>query len=346
VEAFSSKLAEEEGTIDALWTCQETVELDLLLARLRKFAPQAFKSRIPFFSLPVEAKCLTALKTISAIPEPYQRLFRVAFGATMVSVSNYTYEPSLGSRPGAGKPLVDNAPVAPVIRAKLAQMLEDVRWVQANYPNWRQAERSVHHRSYFDSDLTAKSVSLVVTSPPYLNNYHYVRNTRPQLYWLGLISNSRDLKTYEKASFGTFWQTVRQGPPVDLTFRLPCLEERLTALKGLTPEKGVYGGQGWAKYAAVYFNDSWRMLQKLNHQLRPGAHAVVVVGNSFIQGVDFPVDQLLGEMAEQSGLRVVSIDIVREKRVGTSIIRSSVRDGAQSLPHSRLYDAAVILRRD
>ena len=48
-------------------------------------------------------------------------------------------------------------------------------------------------------------MDLVVTSPPYLNNYHYNRNTRPQLYWLGLVESTRELKEIEQRNFGKFW---------------------------------------------------------------------------------------------------------------------------------------------
>ncbi len=346
IEAFRLALAVSEEAIDALWTEENTVDLGKLVNQLQCYAPSQFKSRIPFFSQAVEAKCLSALKLIANVPEPHQTLFRVAFGATMVSVSNYTYEPSLGSRPGAGKPLIDNVPVGPVFTAKLLQMLEDIRWARERFSPWLHTERAVHHGSYFDSELAPNSVSLVITSPPYLNNYHYVRNTRPQLYWLGLIANSRQLKEYEKASFGTFWQTVRQGPQIELGFDLPCLEDKLTELQAVNPDRGVYGGRGWANYAATYFNDSWRLLEKLNGQLKRGAYAVIVVGNSFIQGKEFAVDQLLAEMAVRHGLSVAGIEVVREKRVGNSIIRSSVRDEAAStLTQAKLYDAAVILRK-
>ena len=57
------------------------------------------------------------------------------------------------------------------------------------------------------------------------------------------------------------------------------------------------------------------------------------------------MDQLLAELAPAHGLRVEEVRIVRTKRVGNSIIGSSVRNGASPGPKMQLYDAAVILRR-
>ncbi len=70
--------------------------------------PAEFETRIPFFSPPVEEQVLAFLDFVEGMPHPeIADLFRVAFGSVMVSFSNYTYEPSLGSRPGAGKPLIE-----------------------------------------------------------------------------------------------------------------------------------------------------------------------------------------------------------------------------------------------
>ena len=45
-----------------------------------------------------------ALRHIRGVPrDPHRGIFEIALGAVMVSFSNYTYEPSLGTRKAAGK---------------------------------------------------------------------------------------------------------------------------------------------------------------------------------------------------------------------------------------------------
>jgi hypothetical protein len=265
----------------------------------------------------------------------------------MITFSNYSYEPSLSSRPGAGKALIENASVALPVCRKLDAMLEDIEWARTNYSDtWRPRRRDVIAGSYFDSKLRTKTVSLLITSPPYMNNYHYVRNTRPQLYWLDLIQQPADLRKCEEESFGKFWQTVRQKEAIDLAFDLPSLAALVSRLRVLNVKRGPYGGPGWANYVVSYFNDCNRFLQLVRRQLRPGARALIVVGNSIIQGIEFKVDQLLAELAEREGLAVEEVRLVRAKRVGNSIIDSSVRIGGEDglRRTTQLYDAAVILR--
>jgi hypothetical protein len=347
VDAFRSAIFRFEQEVDRRYSAHGEEGVAAIIAGLPLAAPNRFRSRIPFFSAPVKAKFLYALGRTMTLLEPDRSLFRAALGATMVSYSNYTYEPSLSSRPGAGKPTIENASVGVAVCRKLDEMLEDIELIQDSYGlAWSAARRAVHHGSYFRSDLAPKSVSLLVTSPPYMNNYHYVRNTRPQLHWLDLLDRSDELRALEEDNFGKFWQTVRQGERIDLSFDFPELARAIDHVRTLNPHKGYYGGEGWANYVATYFNDTHRFVGLVKHHLQPGAHAVIVVGNSIIQGVEFKVDHLLAQMAERQGLSVDDIHIVRTKRVGNSIIGSSVRNDENGGHKNglQLYDAAVVLR--
>ncbi len=311
----------------------------------RSSAPSGFVSRIPFFSQSIEPKVLYTLDFIETQTGLLQEFFRVALASVMVGFSNYTYEPSLSSRPGAGKALITSAPVGRIVKEKLVQMAEDTAKFQqevsglGRLPQWRE-----HCSSYFDSSriLSPGSVDLVVTSPPYLNNYHYVRNTRPQLYWSALASSPKELKVLEEQNFGKFWQTVRGRDPIALNFKLPELEAQIAQVRRQNPGKGVYGGQGWANYIAAYMNDLYRFADLLAQQLRPRSGvAVVVLGNSVIQGQPIPVERYLAEIASLHHLTIEGTHELRT-RVGSSIVNTGARLNGNK--KYGLYDFAVVLR--
>jgi hypothetical protein len=269
-------------------------------------------------------------------------LFRIAFGSVMVSFSNYTYEPSLGSRPGAGKPLIDDADVAAALLAKLRHIRTDIAWLRSEAKETKPGSGHVYNEDFFRGHrrLENGSIDLMVTSPPYLNNYHYARNTRPQLYWLGLISSPQEQKPLEENNFGTFWQIARVKEHVPLALEHPGLERILSELRKLSPEKGQYGGRGWANYAASYFNDCDRFLVALKRVLARGGTGVIVVGNSILQGINVPVQDLIGDIATMRGLAVEGIYQLRTKRVGDSI--TSARIGTSK---ATLNESAVVVRR-
>lgn len=309
-------------------------------------APLPFRSRIPFFSPRVEQQVLHAIYFINRIRKSQiADLFRTAFGAVMVSFSNYSYEPSLGSRPAAGKPLIDDADVAQILATKLRQMQTDMLWLRNEIGKRKLGDWKVVNADFFGANgqVTGNTVDLMVTSPPYMNNYHYVRNTRPQLYWLNYIASPSEQRHLETNNFGQYWQTVRDARPLELNFDHAGLSKTLKALRETRCEDGAYGGPGWANYVTAYFNDCYRFMEALKRLLVRGGAGVVVIGNSIIQGMNIQTEQLLGEIGKLSGLELEGVHCIREKRVGASITRSSVRYGREN--KATLSESAVVLRK-
>ena len=309
--------------------------------------PAAFRTRAPFYSPAVERKVLLAFDFMATQEAPIADLFRLAFAATMVGYSNYSYEPSLGRKVSAGRPEVEDDDVAGAIAAKLHQMADDAAWCRAERASPERDDGRVLERSFFEgyAALEAGSVDLLVTSPPYLNNYHYNRNTRPHLYWLGMCRSPSDLKRLEELNFGTYWQNARDRERIELDPSIDdgTIRAALDQVRQQNPEKGIYGGNGWANYAAHYFNDCARFVDGAAWCLRPGAAALVVIGNSILQGVPIPTDRFLAAIAASRGFAVSAIHVPRETRVGSSILNSSVRAGKTSAP--ALYESIVELRR-
>ena len=316
------------------------------VAPVRK-PPPGFRTRTPFYSPKVERKVLLALDFIDRATGRVADMLRLAFAATMVDYSNYSYEPSLGRKAAVGRPDVEDFPVINALAGKVAQMANDAASYRQTRAKRRRRDGRVIEKSFFDGcrDVPGASVDLLITSPPYLNNYHYNRNTRPHLYWLGFCRSPTDLKRLEALNFGTYWQNARDRATVALDPAIadPEIQNTLDELRERNPHKGVYGGRGWANYAALYFNDCARFARGAKWCLRPGATALVVVGNSILQGVPIATDRFLAKIAERCGLEAVAVHTPRDARVGNSIVQSSVRAGVAN--GGRLYESIVELRR-
>lgn len=315
----------------------------------RSQAPTGFSGRTQLFSPKVERKVLYALDFINAIEDTTLRdIFRLGLGSVMVSFSNYSYEPSLTRRAAVDKPNIEDANVGLSVSAKLHLVLEDIGWVQGHMKTLGYRPKAkVFPKSIFSAldCLTRRNfIDLLVTSPPYLNNYHYPRNTRPQLHWLGFTSGTGYNGARETESFGKFWQTVRDSEPIALAFKMPELSAIIHAVRSRNKEKGCYGGPGWANYVATYFNDTYRFCQVLSQLLKPEAVSIVVLGNSIIQGIEVKTDHFFGKIGELAGLTFEANHMLRNKRTGSSIIQSSVRVG-EAKEKTVLYESGVVLRK-
>ncbi len=316
-------------------------------SRPKSRPPAYFKTRSPFFSPQIEKQSLFVLDFIDKLSEDWIKdIFRLAFGAVMVSFSNYSYEPSLGTRSAAGKKDILYADVAATLSEKLFEIEEDASLMQSNLSRARSSPGvKVYTESFLEGARRVKdgTVDVVITSPPYLNNYHYIRNTRPQLFWLGFVDSPSELTEMEHRSFGKFWQTVRSGPRVDLEFEHGELEEYIELIRELNSERGAYGGRGWANYVAAYFNDCAKFLENTRRLIKKGGTLIIVIGNNILQGVEIKTDEIVAGMAEQRGFELVDMHLVRTKRTGSSIVNSSVRAG-KTRKKTELYENAVELR--
>jgi hypothetical protein len=315
----------------------------------RTQAPTGFSGRTQLFSPKVERKVLYALDFINGIEEATIRdIFRLGLGSVMVSFSNYSYEPSLTRRAAVDKPNLEDANVGLSVSAKLHLMLEDIGWVQGHMKTLRYRPKAkVFSKSIFSAleCLDQRNfIDLLVTSPPYLNNYHYPRNTRPQMHWLGFTSGTGYNGARETESFGKFWQTVRDSDPIPLAFEMPELSDIIDAIRDRNTEKGQYGGPGWANYVATYFNDTHRFCTVLAQLLKPQAVSLIVLGNSIIQGVEVKTDHFFGKIGELAGLKFEDNHLLRNKRTGSSIIQSTVRV-EEAKEKTVLYESGIVLRK-
>ena len=307
--------------------------------------PKGFKTRSPFYSQRVLTKVLLVMDFIAQEDDPeVADLIRLAFGATMVDYSNYSYEPSLGRKKSVGRAEIEDSPVIDAVVRKLEQMAQDADWYRANRNGIERPDGVVHTESFLDGyeNLEPGSVNLLITSPPYMNNYHYNRNTRPQMYWLGLCQSPGDLRGLETMNFGTYWQVAREQDTVVLNPLITDedIHQTVAEISEQNPDKGVNGGRGWANYAATYLNDCVRFLAGVKWVLRRDSTALVVVGNSIVQGIPVPTDRFMASIALDCGLEVVNIHTPRETRVGNSIINSVVRT-KQKQNGQQLYESVL-----
>ena len=330
----------------ALWVHAYMVEANG--AKPEAAAPERFRTRSPFYSPSVERKVLLLQDFMRRqSDERVVEMLRLAFASTMVEYSNYSYEPSLGRRRAAGRAGVEDHPVAATVAAKLSQMADDAEWYRGARKRGEHPDGRVHAQSFFDGYkmLDEGSVDLLVTSPPYANNYHYTRNTRPHLYWLGFCESPDDMRRLESENFGTYWQRAREREHVELDPSITDREIRRTldAIRARNPDRGIYGGRGWANYVTTYLNDCVRFASGVKWCLRPGATALVVIGNSIVQGVHVPTGRFLAAIAQRHGLTVAGVHTPRAARVGNSIINSSVRAGPGN--SASLYESVVEVRQ-
>jgi hypothetical protein len=163
---------------------------------------------------------------------------------------------------------------------------------------------------------------LVITSPPYVNNFDYADATRLEMTFFGEIRGWGDLQaTVRRHLVRSCTQHVApiQGQTEMLLADLllhPIQAEITEVCERLRAERDGHGGRKpYHAMVAAYFADLARVWVALRRVTRPGALVCFVVGDSAPYGVHVPVERWLGELAVSAGFESYHFEQTRARNV-------------------------------
>lgn len=161
---------------------------------------------------------------------------------------------------------------------------------------------------------------LVLTSPPYANNYDYADATRLEMTFLGEISGWGDLQATVRTHLVRSC-TQHVAPYAKNLVRVladkvlqPIASELIEVCEKLGVEKEKHGGK--KQYDAMighYFMDLARVWIALRKVTKRGGRVCFVVGDSAPYGVYVPVDRWLGELAVSAGFSSFRFEKLRDR---------------------------------
>lgn len=163
---------------------------------------------------------------------------------------------------------------------------------------------------------------LVITSPPYANNYDYADATRLEMTFWGDINGWADLQdnvrkhlvracTQHVSGLGGSIDTILSNP------RLAVIQsELLEVYETLKEERLKHGGKkNYHLMIAAYFNDLADVFHSLRHVTSENSKMCFVIGDSAPYGIYVPVDKWLGELAISAGFSDYSFEKLRDRNV-------------------------------
>ena len=166
------------------------------------------------------------------------------------------------------------------------------------------------------------SVGLVVTSPPYANNYDYADATRLEMTFFGEIRGWGDLHENARRHLIRSCSQHASIEKLDLTQLLDKLsdtslvDEISTTCNILSEERLRHGGKkDYHLMVAAYFSDMREVWRALRRVCANGSEVCFVVGDSAPYGVHVPTERWLGELALQEGFRSHSFEKIRDRNV-------------------------------
>ncbi len=168
--------------------------------------------------------------------------------------------------------------------------------------------------------MPADHFDLVVTSPPYPNNYDYADATRLELAFLGEIEGWSDLQgAVRQHLLRSCTQHVpNRAVDIDAVLASPELGPIRDDLEPVCAELGARrltrgGKKTYHNMVACYFLDLARVWRALRRVCRSPSRACFVVGDSAPYGVYVPAIDWLGALALAAGFKDYRFEKTRDR---------------------------------
>ena len=163
---------------------------------------------------------------------------------------------------------------------------------------------------------------LVITSPPYANNYDYADATRLEMTFLGEIRSWGDLQDAVRKFLITSCSQHASATKEPLAPLLmdPLLEpiesELVGVVERLQSVRLEHGGKkNYHRMVAGYFRDMarvWRAIRRVTHNK---SLVCFVIGDSAPYGVHVPVEKWFGKLAISAGFSSFEFEKLRDRNV-------------------------------
>lgn len=204
---------------------------------------------------------------------------------------------------------------------KIADMVADTA-ILRNSGCRSDAKVLLHDARVVPEEIRQKSIDLVVTSPPYPNNYDYADATRLEMTFWGEIQGWGDLQdvvrkfiirscSQHAAAEKLRLEMLLADPSVD------SIREKLSSVcNELAEVRQTKGGRKtYHTMIAAYFCDLSKVFQALRPLCKAGSTLCFVIGDSAPYGVYVPVEDWLGKLAVAAGFKSFSFEKLRDRNI-------------------------------
>lgn len=163
---------------------------------------------------------------------------------------------------------------------------------------------------------------LIITSPPYANNYDYADATRLEMSFFGEVDGWGGLQesvrkylvrscTQHVAKLNGNTHNIINDPILQ-----PIRKELTKTCKQLEAERENHGGKKpYHTMIAAYFSDLARVWIALRRVSSKGSLVCFVVGDSAPYGIYVPVDKWLGQLAVAAGFKSFRFEKTRDRNI-------------------------------
>lgn len=168
-------------------------------------------------------------------------------------------------------------------------------------------------------EVTTDSIDLVVTSPPYLNNFDYAEMTRMHLYFWNMAGSWREITSTVRSKLITNTTTALKGhKELQTAYEeeiCPTVLAEISGISNLLNEikRTKNGRKDYDYLLRPYMAQITRVYREVLRCMAPGATAHTMIADAAFYGIHVPSPQWLEETLRWVGFDDVRCDFVRAR---------------------------------
>jgi hypothetical protein len=319
-------------------------EAEVLVNRIKAFSGEAeipdFPNRDLWFSPRIQVQLAKIRKCIEAVEDPdFRDFFFVCLSSIIrdVSLADPKIAPPVVLKPGNfHKNPQRQKEVAALLRKKkwarpLAYFIRNIKknigriealnhveevaskkvrsviiWDDAReLKRGKQLAKGIIDKSQAEP-LESESIGLVITSPPYINAQKYIRTTKFELFWLGLVKGE-ELAALDGRFVGTERISYKEYNEITV-IGVESADHLIKQVYDRDKEK--------AGIVSRYFGDMHKAMKEIYRVLKKGGRLILVVGDNTICGLGIENHKILSDIATQEigfELETILVDAIRSR---------------------------------
>jgi len=244
--------------------------------------------------------CLEIAQSYEADSPRVAEMLKLAVAANAVKSSNMTRRADLRRRrDDEYKTRVVN--VSQFVEESVRRMMQDVESFEGCIApsiciGNDAKDRHQKYKGYFDC---------ILTSPPYLNGTNYFRNTKIELWLLGLIETELDIRQFNKQAVAGGIDNVRSKLIEFKKFK--AVEDVALKIEQTDGDRRI------PNLVRQYFSDMHDVLLSVAELLHKDGAFILDIGDSKFYGVHVPTDKLLVTVAAEVGLKLDNSKILARR---------------------------------
>jgi len=192
---------------------------------------------------------------------------------------------------------------------------------ETKYGSWEKNSKVILHDVREEIPLE-NTFDLLITSPPYPNNYDYADSTRLEMTYWGEISGWKDLQPVVRKNLLRSCSQHSAAEKLDLKFLLsqpeiqPLSTEINEVCEKLAEIRLTRGGKKtYHTMVAAYFYDLAKIFINLRPLMTESSLLCFVIGDSAPYGIHVPVEKWLGKLAIAAGFKDYEFEKLRDRNI-------------------------------